>query len=583
MSQFPDFSRHGYRVTQELGANRSGGRVTYLATELESREKVVIKEFQFAKSGSTWAEYDSYKREIDVLRGLNHPGIPRYLNSFQTRDGFCMVQEYKAAQSLGAFSTFDLEEIRQIAIAVLQILVYLQNRVPPIIHRDLKPDNILVDDRLNVYLVDFGFARVGEGEIGMSSVVKGTLGFMPPEQLFNRQLTEASDLYGLGMTLICLLTGTKSVDVGNLVDITYKVNFKEVLPKISPHWIHWLERMVEPRLKNRFPNAIAALEAMPQDKFYAPDAKFSQTELVFVAKRSRQRLTQAITIRNPIPDTLLRGEWEVVPHPSDPPDASFHAWIEVYPPAFADNQPTCQVTVDTRQLCHGRLFRRQLRLHTNTAVQTYTVDLQVQTAPSASQKSQSLPTGPLLLLFGFLGLIAFGFAQLLVAFGAESSLALTCGAIAGAAIGFILAAVILEAIEASEGTKPSIIAGFSLGALALLMTSTGQLFNAFGSTMMGAFLGLIPGTLAGVATGVAIEAMLRRHVASPVASTVSFLTLVTASSLGIGLTFGILNLWVLLPLLGGSLPLVALVSYSVVQRIRLINDYRETQRHLIKP
>ena len=51
--------------------------------------------------------------------------------------------------------------------------------------------------------MDFGFARIGDGEVGVSSVVKGTLGFMPPEQIFNRQLTEASDLYGLGMTLIC--------------------------------------------------------------------------------------------------------------------------------------------------------------------------------------------------------------------------------------------------------------------------------------------------------------------------------------------------------------------------------------------
>lgn len=114
--------------------------------------------------------------------------------------------------------SFSPDEIKQIALSVLEILVYLQNRIPPIIHRDIKPENILVGDQINVTLVDFGFARIGEGEVAISSMVKGTLGFMPPEQLFNRQLTAASDLYGLGATLICLLTGTKSTAIGNLIN-----------------------------------------------------------------------------------------------------------------------------------------------------------------------------------------------------------------------------------------------------------------------------------------------------------------------------------------------------------------------------
>lgn len=98
---FPDFSPKGYHIIEELGHNHAGGRVTYLASTLASNhpeEKVVIKEFQFAKNaGNSWAEYDAYQREIEVLQGLNHPGIPRYLNSFETAQGFCLVQEYKNA------------------------------------------------------------------------------------------------------------------------------------------------------------------------------------------------------------------------------------------------------------------------------------------------------------------------------------------------------------------------------------------------------------------------------------------------------------------------------------------------------
>lgn len=83
-----------------------------------------------------------------------------------------MVQEYKHALSLSVPRSFSPDEIKQIALSVLEILVYLQNRIPPIIHRDIKPENILVNDQINVTLVDFGFARIGEGFAHLISVVR---------------------------------------------------------------------------------------------------------------------------------------------------------------------------------------------------------------------------------------------------------------------------------------------------------------------------------------------------------------------------------------------------------------------------
>ncbi len=263
MSEFPDFSSHGYQIVRELGHNRAGGRVTYLAVQTQTEQQVAIKQFQFARDGANWEEYDAYQREIQVLQQLNHSGIPRYLDSFQTPTGFCMVQEYKEASSLAAVGRgFTPDEVKKIAVAVLEILAYLQRQVPPVIHRDIKPENILIDGQGNVYLVDFGFARVGAGEVAASSVVKGTLGFMPPEQLFNRQLTAASDLYGLGATLICLLTGTKSTDIGNLVDGAYRIPVKQLLPHLSSEFIGWLQKMAEPNVKDRFPDAAGALQAL---------------------------------------------------------------------------------------------------------------------------------------------------------------------------------------------------------------------------------------------------------------------------------------------------------------------------------
>ena len=262
MNAFPDFSNYGYQITRELGHNRAGGRVTYLATEINTKRSVVVKQFQFAQTGANWMEYQAYEQEIQILRSLDNPNIPRYLDSFPTASGFCMVQEYKKANSLAASRQQTPQKTKQIAISVLVILKYLQNRVPPVIHRDLKPENILVDDRLNVSLVDFGFARIGGGEIAASSVVKGTLGFMPPEQMFNRQLTVASDLYSLGATLICLLIGINSTEVGSLMDDTGRINFKHRLPQLTPEFLDWLQKMVEPNFKHRYASANAALNAL---------------------------------------------------------------------------------------------------------------------------------------------------------------------------------------------------------------------------------------------------------------------------------------------------------------------------------
>lgn len=262
---YPEIARFGYRVVRELGRNRQGGRVTYLAETQSTQELVVVKQFQFAQTNSNWADYDAYEREVQLLRELNHPSIPRYIDSFETTAGFCLVQEYKQAASLAQIHDLTVLEIRQIAIAVLKVLVYLQQRIPPVIHRDLKPENILFDRQTStVYLIDFGFAHT-TGEVAASSVVKGTLGFMPPEQLFNRQLTPASDLYSLGATLICLLTQTPSTQIGLLIDEDYHLNFKSRLANPNSRFGHWLEKMVAPNPKYRYPNAAAALAALPSN------------------------------------------------------------------------------------------------------------------------------------------------------------------------------------------------------------------------------------------------------------------------------------------------------------------------------
>ncbi|TVQ15983.1 MAG: serine/threonine protein kinase [Leptolyngbya sp. DLM2.Bin15] len=584
-----DFCPYGYRIERQLGANRSGGRVTYLALDLDLKRQVVIKQFQFAQLSTSWSGYDNHQREIEVLRGLNHPGIPRYLNSFQTPDGFCMVQEYKDADPLSAVRSFSPQDLGHIAVSVLEILVYLQNRIPPIIHRDLKPDNILVDDNLNLYLVDFGFARIGDGEVGVSSVVKGTLGFMPPEQLFNRELTEASDLYGLGMTLICLLTATKADDIGQLVDISYKVKFKHLVPKVSQHWVKWLEKMVEPRDKDRFSNAKTALAALPATAIHPPEVRLSQAEIHLKAHQLGEILSADVVVSNPVPEATLSGVWNIEPNSKDGSSPLVdHPWVKVTPFEFSANKLQFHIEVDTRGLVAGATYRRALQLHTNAFPQVYTVPLFVETAPLPVRTTQPVWL-PLLLLLSFtvfmsrfsLGL-TFSSAQI----NAGNPVVGFTYAL-GNALGLQAASWTLAASGSTTGVWASGIAaiGVGVGAFMAAWMILGNVEGSWALLLAGLIPGLISGWGLGLALGIAAETLTAKvkTMGKPWAIAYVLCIVALGFDLSLGLTVGFQHPWLLGSLVIISLVVLSMVLHAPLSYTRQVANFRRTEGPRIQP
>ncbi|WP_445174881.1 serine/threonine protein kinase [Microcoleus sp.] len=512
MNAFPDFSTHGYQIEKELGHNSLGGRVTYLAKNTNTQKSVVIKQFQFAQLGASWSEYEAYEQEIKVLQNLDFPGIPRYLDSFQTDSGFCMVQEYKNAESAVA-RAFSPPDIKQIAIATLEILVDLQAQKPPIIHRDIKPENLLIDEELNVYLVDFGFARLGGGNIAASSVVKGTMGFMPPEQMFNRQLTEASDLYGLGATLICLLTGTKSGEIGNLIDENYSLHFRHLVPPLQQGWMNWLERMVAPRIQDRYKSAADALAALKSlDVSGLPKVRIERDRLEFTATELGEKITQTVTVSNPIPNTILAGRWEVAPHPNDPPHTPYdHPWIFFETYKFEGNEVECKITVDSSKLLANQTYHRQIILHANSEPDSHKIAIEVKTArlPQAKQMPSlskdrlifmcvfiivgwllSSPIG-IQNLFILVSLLVSGFVAAEKTLNAEvnGTEVNSFGAIFGATLGITAIVLVANTIESifgsgftnSIGKVIALLVGFVVSAL--VGASVGSVANSRGLTI----------------------------------------------------------------------------------------------------
>lgn len=282
MNDYPDLRHYGYQIDTELGRNREGGRITWKGVNLNDHQTVVIKQFCFAQFGSTWSGYQASQQEIQVLQQLNHPSIPKYIAHLETDSGFCLIQEYIPASKLSEYRQLTLAEVKKVALYLLSVLVYLQQQSPPILHRDLKPDNILLDEGLNVYLVDFGFASFGSREVFGSSVFKGTPGFIAPEQIIQPIL--ASDIYSLGVTIVCLLThkGINEILKNTSADTPYQLDLKLLLPELEAELFAWLGKMIEPQVSKRFANAADARDALIaiEDQINStPDQKTQITQI----------------------------------------------------------------------------------------------------------------------------------------------------------------------------------------------------------------------------------------------------------------------------------------------------------------
>ncbi|MEG3895917.1 MULTISPECIES: serine/threonine-protein kinase [unclassified Microcoleus] len=257
-----------YEVQRQLG--KQTGRQTLLARDLQTQELVVIKQL-FLGSDFEWQDLKLFEREAETLKALDRPAIPRYLDYLEIDEpdtkGFALVQTYVEGKTLEEHlrsgRTFSENEVKELAKSLLEILIYLHEQNPPVIHRDIKPSNILLHSRSGhsvgqVYLVDFGSVQNQAAKFGGTITVVGTYGYMAPEQFGGRSVP-ASDLYGLGATLIYLVTGLHPAE---LPQQDLRIQFADRVTHLNSNLIDWLEWMTEPSWEKRLSSAGEALRAL---------------------------------------------------------------------------------------------------------------------------------------------------------------------------------------------------------------------------------------------------------------------------------------------------------------------------------
>lgn len=277
-----------YRIISILG--QGGVGITYEALDIECDEYIALKMLSLRRM-SDWKKMELFEREAKILAQLNHPSIPYYRDYFQvdaaSDKAFYIVQQLAPGKSLAELIENgwcpDEEEVRDIATQLLEILIYLHSLTPPVIHRDIKPQNIIRNEKGDIFLVDFGAVVKNNNTVSGGSTVVGTFGYMAPEQ-FRGQAVPSTDLYGLGTTLLFLLARKSPAD---LPQRQLKIDFRKEV-NISPDFANWLDKMLEPVSSDRFPSAEEAALVLSGD---------SAIKNYSIAKPRRPKNT-SITLKN---------------------------------------------------------------------------------------------------------------------------------------------------------------------------------------------------------------------------------------------------------------------------------------------
>lgn len=156
------------------------------------------------------------QREADILRRLDHPDIPKLVAYLEDAETSVVIREYVEGKPLDRYiaeRVMSEPVIIEIGMKICRVLEYLHGLPDPVIHRDIKPQNIIVDEKGDVKLIDFGISRIRNEENPVDTVFAGTVAYAPPEQYGFRQTDQRTDIYSLGMVLQYMLTG--SVDTAS--------------------------------------------------------------------------------------------------------------------------------------------------------------------------------------------------------------------------------------------------------------------------------------------------------------------------------------------------------------------------------
>ncbi len=251
-----------YQILNKLGEGGFG--VVYLVKDLQTNNQCVVKQLQ-----SEYQQIETIQRlfqeEVNILKKLDHPQIPRLIDSFDDGKDYFLVQEYIEGNSLKdelnhdqdfSWSEDDVLDFLEQGLFILQ---YIHSR--GVIHRDIKPDNFIRrKDNKKLVLIDFGAVKkfnVEQSQIINLTVAIGTHGYMPSEQARGKP-RKNSDIYSLGIIAIEALTGINPMGFKEDEE-TGEIIWRESV-NVNSHLADILAKMVRSDYVKRYHSADLVLQ-----------------------------------------------------------------------------------------------------------------------------------------------------------------------------------------------------------------------------------------------------------------------------------------------------------------------------------
>ena len=261
---------------------------TYLA-EAQNRNpsKCVLKQLLKAP-GEPEAEqraealFDREANQLEIL-GIDNPQIPEFIDYFQCQlnhnNYFFLVQQFIQGQSLaqelqkdGIWNETKVRKLLQDILPVLAIVHdhRVNGKPSRVIHRDIKPDNLMrrEDNTIHhgkIVLIDFGVSRNLEGSLmatAIADTTAGTFGYMSPEQN-DCEAYPSSDLYSLGATCFCLLSGQDPNRLWKRYAFGWPQHWKSCVKQpISPELEKVLDKLLQYDHTQRYQSAGEVLDAL---------------------------------------------------------------------------------------------------------------------------------------------------------------------------------------------------------------------------------------------------------------------------------------------------------------------------------
>ncbi len=209
-----------YRIVRKIGEGGMGA--VYLAERTDLKQRVALKIIRHGADSETILR--RFRREQEILAALEHPNIARLLDVGISPEGIpYLAMEFVEGVDLTEFCDrrdLSVNERLRLFRKICEAVAYAHSRL--VVHRDLKPSNIIVNEKGEPKLLDFGISKL-LGETETETDAKGTVtsmgmltpNYASPEQFRGETVSTATDIYSLGVILFEMLTGALPYQIGN--------------------------------------------------------------------------------------------------------------------------------------------------------------------------------------------------------------------------------------------------------------------------------------------------------------------------------------------------------------------------------